>query len=152
MSRSTKNHSSGFFEEHSDNAKHRRAMNEESSSTSDDLCNHNGNGEHVPSSPSPNGHEEDESEIFEIVDSDDDVDNDNNNEEASPDRHRNHEPLDHDRDSDETVRNDTDGSDDDVVVLETSDDETVKLSKIKSNCKSPLSSSSQHILLSSRSF
>lgn len=133
MSRSTKNHSSGFFEEHSDNTKHRTAMNEESSSTSDDCRRHNGNGEHVPSSLSPNGHVEDEGEIVEIVDSDDDVANDNNNEAASPDRHRHCQPRDHD--SDETARNDSSGSDDDVVVLETSDDETVKLSRIKSNCK-----------------
>lgn len=83
-----------------------------------------------------------------IVDSDDDADRDNNNEAASPDRHRNYEQC----DSDETVRRDiSDGSDDDVVVLETSDDETVKLSKIKSHCKLPLRSRSPD-LMTVRSF
>lgn len=131
MSRPTK-HSSGFFEEQSDNIKHLTAMNKESSSTSDEFWRHNnGNGARAPSSPSTNGHVEDDGEIVEIVDSDDEVARDNNNEAASPDRHRNYEQC----DSEETVRQDSDGSDDDVVVLETSDDETVKLSKIKSYCK-----------------
>lgn len=137
MSRSVKNHSSGFYDDNDNNMKssrHKNAANGETSSSSSDYCRQsNGPKYRLPTPPPPPSLPPykrplaDDMEIVEIDDSDDEISYDNNNEEASPDRHRVQ-----DRESIDTEKR-NDSSSSDVIFLEDSTEEIENLSKIVSD-------------------